>query len=89
MDAGEERCPDDYAPAGRKNRDSGRGRRLAIIVDGEVWSAPTIKMAIPGGKAIIQGAFTNEEVDGVARVLGSPPLPVAVRIVEERALDRR
>jgi len=76
----------DYAPAGPKNPDTVEGRRLAIVIDGEVWSAPAIRLPIPGGRAIIEGAFTDEEADGLARILGAPPLPVAVRLVEERPL---
>lgn len=37
-------------------------KRLAIIIDGQVVSAPVIKTEIPGGKSIISGNFTQSEV---------------------------
>jgi len=40
---------------------------LAIIVDNEVISAPIIRAEIPGGKAVIQGRFTEEEANRIAK----------------------
>jgi preprotein translocase subunit SecD len=56
------------------------GRRLAIILDGNVYSAPRINEPIPGGQAQITGRFTLEEARDLAIVLraGALPAPVAV-----------
>ncbi|WP_449244651.1 protein translocase subunit SecD [Desulfobacca acetoxidans] len=57
-------------------------RRLAIILDGVVRSAPTIKERIGGGKAQITGAYTSEEAHDLAIVLRAGALPASVRIVQ-------
>ncbi len=61
------------------------GRRLAIILDGKVKSAPKIREKIPYGEAIISGRFTNEEANNLARVLNNP-LPLRIAIEEERTV---
>ncbi|HXK46920.1 MAG TPA: protein translocase subunit SecD [Deltaproteobacteria bacterium] len=62
------------------------GRRLAIVLDGKVNSAPVIRDAISGGKAIIEGHFTDEEARDLALVLRSGALPAPVDIIEERTV---
>ncbi len=47
------------------------GRKLAIVVNGKVVSAPVIKSAITGGRAVITGAFTRAEVEEIARQLNA------------------
>ena len=42
------------------------GQRLAIIIDGSLYCAPTIKAEIPGGKAEISGSFSKEEANALA-----------------------
>lgn len=37
------------------------GKRLAIVIDGQLYSAPIIRMEIPGGKATISGSFSEQE----------------------------
>lgn len=37
------------------------GKRLAIVIDGEVYSAPKIMTEIPGGKVVISGSFTEQD----------------------------
>ena len=61
-------------------------RRLAIILDDTVYSAPVIKEAIPGGKAIISGSFTADEAKDLAIVLRSGALPAPVSVAEERTV---
>ncbi|MDD5085715.1 MAG: protein translocase subunit SecD [Candidatus Omnitrophica bacterium] len=61
-------------------------RRLAIVLDDEVRSAPMIKERIPNGKAIIQGNFTYEEASDIAMVLRAGALPAPVRVEEERVV---
>lgn len=62
------------------------GRRLAIILDNTVYSAPVIKERIPGGRVQITGNFTIEEAHELAIVLRSGALPAPVNIIEERTV---
>jgi preprotein translocase subunit SecD len=61
-------------------------RRLAIILDDTIYSAPVIKEAIPGGKAVISGSFTPDEAKDLAIVLRSGALPAPVTVAEERTV---
>ena len=76
-----------YAPRGENNVNSDRGRRLAIILDGQLYSAPVIQDAIYGGNAQITGSFTADEVQKIVNVLRAGALPAPVTIVEERTVD--
>jgi preprotein translocase subunit SecD len=58
--------------------------RLAIVLDGRVYSAPVIRSAIPGGRAIIEGSFTPEEAHDLALVLRAGSLPAPVKILENK-----
>jgi len=60
------------------------GRRLAIVLDGRVKSAPVINSEIPGGKGEISGRFTYEETQFLANILKAGALPVKLNVVEER-----
>ncbi len=62
------------------------GRRLAIILDGVVYSAPVIQERIVGGRARITGSFSMEEAKDLAVVLRAGSLPAPVRILEERTV---
>lgn len=62
------------------------GRRLAIILDGQVHSAPVIRERIPSGQAQITGGFTPEEARDLAIVLRAGALPAPVQILEERTV---
>ncbi len=62
------------------------GKRLAIILDGNVYSAPVIRERIPSGQAQITGGFTPEEATDLAIVLRAGALPAPVRILEERTV---
>lgn len=62
-------------------------RRLAIVLDGKVYSAPVIRSRIPGGRASISGGFaTPEEARDLALVLRAGSLPAPVTILEERTV---
>ncbi len=61
-------------------------RRLAIVLDGIVQSAPVIKSRIPDGHAIIEGNFTMEDASGLAIVLRAGALPAPVSIIENRTI---
>jgi preprotein translocase subunit SecD len=62
------------------------GRHLAIILDGNVYSAPRINERIPGGRAVITGQFTIEEARDLAIVLRAGALPAPVVVLEERTV---
>jgi preprotein translocase subunit SecD len=62
------------------------GRRLAIILDNTVYSAPVIKERIPGGHVQINGSFTFEQAHDLEIVLKSGALPAPVEIEEERTV---
>jgi preprotein translocase subunit SecD len=62
------------------------GRRLAIVLDGTVYSAPVIKERIPGGHVQITGRFSIDEAHDLAIVLRSGALPAPVEIEEERTV---
>ena len=62
------------------------GRRLAIVLDHTVYSAPVIKERIPGGKVSITGRFSIDEAHDLAIVLRSGALPAPVEIAEERTV---
>jgi preprotein translocase subunit SecD len=46
------------------------GKRLAIIIDGRLYSAPVIRSVISGGKGMISGKFTKEEAADLAAKIG-------------------
>ncbi|MBI4367942.1 MAG: protein translocase subunit SecD [Candidatus Omnitrophica bacterium] len=62
------------------------GRRLAIVLDGKVHSAPVIRDRIPNGRGQISGNFTVEQASDLALVLNAGALPAPVIIVEERTV---
>jgi len=62
------------------------GRRLAIIIDGTVLSAPNINEPILGGRGQITGQFTFEEASSLALALRSGALPAPMHIEEERTI---
>jgi SecD/SecF fusion protein len=59
------------------------GRRIAIVLDGYVYSAPVINGEIGGGRSSISGSFTVEEAKDLANVLKAGKLPAPTRIVED------
>lgn len=61
-------------------------KRLAIILDDNVYSAPVIQERISGGRAQITGRFTIDEANELAIVLRAGALPAPVKIVEERTV---
>ncbi len=57
-------------------------KRLAIILDGNVYSAPVIRERIAGGNAQISGAFSMEEAKDLAIVLRAGALPAPVKLLQ-------
>jgi preprotein translocase subunit SecD len=62
------------------------GKRFAIVLDGIVVSAPTIREAITGGSGQISGSFTVESANNLAILLRSGALPAPMAIMEERTV---
>lgn len=58
-------------------------RRVAIVLDNAVYSAPVVQVEIPNGSSSISGNFTLEESKDLANILKAGKLPAPVRIVEE------
>ena len=61
-------------------------RRLAIVLDNRVYSAPVIQERIGGGRASITGNFDIKEARDLAIVLRAGALPAPVEIAEERTV---
>lgn len=62
------------------------GKLFAIILDGQVISAPRINEPILGGSSQISGSFTVESASQLAIALNSGALPVDLKVVEERSV---
>jgi preprotein translocase subunit SecD len=62
------------------------GRIFAIVLDGEVISAPRIISAITGGSGQITGAFSVEEANRLAILLRAGALPAEIRVLEQRTV---
>jgi SecD/SecF fusion protein len=62
------------------------GHQLAIVLDGELQSAPTINTAIEGGSGVITGTYTDEQAQQLANVLENP-LQAPVSIIAENSVD--
>jgi SecD/SecF fusion protein len=62
------------------------GRRLAVVLDGKVRTAPSIREAITSGEAQITGRFTVDEAKDISLVLRSGALPCPLIVEEERTV---
>lgn len=62
------------------------GKRFAILLDGEVITAPTIQGAITGGSGLIEGGFTSQTATDLAVLMRAGALPAPLKVVEERTV---
>ncbi len=62
------------------------GKRLAVVLDGKVYSAPNIHERIGGGSGQISGGFTMAEAGNIAIALRSGALPASVKLLEKRSV---
>jgi len=69
-----------------KATSSGVGKRLAIILDGKIISAPSVREPIIGGSGQISGNFTFQSATDLALLLRSGALPAPLNIIEERTV---
>lgn len=60
------------------------GKRVAIFLDGNIISAPTVNTAITGGEAVISGGFTLQEAKELSMRLNSGALPVPVNLLNQK-----
>ena len=69
-----------------KATSTGIGKRLAIILDGKIISAPVIRDTIATGSGQISGGFTFQSATDLALLLRSGALPAPLNIIEERTV---
>jgi len=62
------------------------GEQIAIFLDGEVITAPTVQTAIYGGQAVITGGFTIEEAKLLAQRLNAGALPVPLNLMSQQTV---
>src|SRR5690606_22406324 len=63
-----------------------RGRQLAILLDGMVYSAPMLNERIGGGRRFIHGRFSSQDAADLSVILRAGSLPIPVQIEEERTV---
>lgn len=71
-----------FAELTRKNI----GKQIAIFLDGEILSAPTVQNEIPGGQAVISGSFTVDSAKQLARRLQAGALPVPIQLIAQQTV---
>tara|TARA_Y100001936_G_scaffold228277_1_gene249274 strand:+ start:106 stop:1659 length:1554 start_codon:yes stop_codon:yes gene_type:complete len=69
-----------------KATSTGVGKRLAIVLDGKIISAPNVQEPIIGGSGQISGNFTFQSATDLALLLRSGALPAPLNIIEERTV---
>ncbi len=62
------------------------GKQLAILLDGAVYSAPSLNTRIGGGRGFIHGRFSSQDAADLSVILRAGSLPIPVQIEEERTL---
>lgn len=62
------------------------GNRMAIVLDGEVYSAPVIRERIGGGSGQISGGFSVQQASDIAIALRSGALPAPITLLEKRSV---
>ena len=60
------------------------GKRIAIFLDGQILSAPTVNTAITDGQAIITGQFSVKEAKDLVTRLNAGALPVPIKLVQQQ-----
>ncbi len=63
------------------------GKPLAIFIDGQVFSAPTIQQELVGGQAVVTSDFTPESVKDYVKRLNEGALPVPITLVAQQSVD--
>ncbi len=73
----------DGARKWRKLTSESIGKRIAVVLDDYVYTAPVVQSEIPSGQSEITGNFNMEEAKDLANILKSGSLPAPTKIVEE------
>jgi preprotein translocase subunit SecD len=60
------------------------GKQIAIFLDDQIISAPTVQNAITNGEAVITGNFTAQEAKDLATRLNSGALPVPINLISQQ-----
>jgi len=60
------------------------GKQIAIFLDGQVLSAPTVQNAITDGQAVITGSFTAQTAKELATRLNSGALPIPIKLISQQ-----
>jgi len=60
-----------------------KGKRLAIVLDDKIMSAPNINERIPSGNGVITGSFSRDEAKDLSLILRSGSMPVPIRIISQ------
>ena len=77
---GSKRFADVTRGIAEENKRTGREGRLAIVLDGKLYSAPSVKAEIPNGSAEISGSFSQREAFELSNVLNNPlDLPMQIK----------
>ncbi len=63
------------------------GRQVAIYLDNEIVSAPTVQAEITDGRAVISGSFTVQEAKDLAARLNEGALPVPIELVSQNSVE--
>ncbi len=63
------------------------GKQVAIFLDGEIISAPTVQAEIENGEAVITGNFTIDEAKQLVRRLNEGALPVPIELVSQQSVE--
>jgi len=62
------------------------GKKVAIYLDGEIVSAPTVQTEISNGEDVITGNFTTDEAKELKRRLNEGALPVPIKLVSQQSI---
>ena len=65
------------------------GKSIAIVIDGQVISYPTVQGVIRGGRSQITGNFTKEEASDLSNILNSKRLPVKVSVSKMEMTEKK
>ncbi|MCX6766164.1 MAG: protein translocase subunit SecD [Candidatus Moranbacteria bacterium] len=63
------------------------GKQIAIFLDGQVISAPTVQTEITDGKAVITGNFTLDEAKKLAQRLNEGALPMPITLIGQQSVE--
>jgi SecD/SecF fusion protein len=66
----------------KKLTENNIGRQVAIVLDGYVYSFPTVNDVIPNGSSSISGNFTVEEAEDLSNILKAGKLPAPAKIIQ-------